>query len=126
MAYDDPMAEMKKLRQNGIVQEYLMAFDSLMDKAELSEEQAASYFLVGLKHEIEMIVRIFNPRTLQTAYSLAKLQEALKNDLYASKGMVNKGLPNKYNGPKNTGVQDLVIKYRHTREILLMSSIEDL
>ena len=39
-----------------------------------------SYFLAGLKHEIEMMVRMFNPKTLQDACSLAKLQDALKND----------------------------------------------
>ena len=37
-----------------------------------------SCFLVGLRHEIEMMVRMFNPKTLQDAYSLAKLQEAVR------------------------------------------------
>ena len=51
----------------------------LLDRAHLGEEQALSYFLVGLKHEIEMMVRMSNPKTLQEAYSLAELQESLKN-----------------------------------------------
>ena len=33
LAYDDPIADIKKLRQMGSLQEYLMAFDSSMDKA---------------------------------------------------------------------------------------------
>ena len=33
LAYDDPMVEMKKLKQIGTLQEYLLAFDSLLDKA---------------------------------------------------------------------------------------------
>ena len=39
-----------------------------------------SCFLAGLKHDMEMMVRLFNPKTLQEAYSLAKLQEAVKSD----------------------------------------------
>ena len=74
LAYHDPMAEMKKLKQTGTLQQYLMAFDALMDKAQLSEEQALSCFLAGLKHELEMVVRMFNPKKLQDAYSLARLQ----------------------------------------------------
>ena len=35
-------------------------------------------FLVGLRHEMEMIVGMFNPKNLQEAYSLATLQEALR------------------------------------------------
>ena len=38
LAYNDPMAEMKKLKQTGTLQEYLVAFDALMDKAQLNEE----------------------------------------------------------------------------------------
>ena len=79
-----------------------MAFDSLMDKVELSEDQAISCFLAGLKHDIEMAVRMFNPRTLQAAYSLAKLQEALKNDPYTLGIMAGKGLSNTL-GPKIQG-----------------------
>ena len=37
-----------------------------------------SCFLARLRHEIEMMVRMFNPKTLQDAYSLAKLQEAVR------------------------------------------------
>ena len=51
----------------------MKAFEMLLDRAQLGEEQALSCFLVGLKHEMEMMVRIFNPKTLQKAYSLAKL-----------------------------------------------------
>ena len=39
LAYEDPMADMKKLKQNGPLQDYLKAFDRLMDKAQLSESR---------------------------------------------------------------------------------------
>ena len=80
LAYEDPMAEVKKLKQMGSLEEYVKAFEMLMDKAQLNENQAVSCFLAGLRHEVEMMVRMFNPRTLQDAYSLAKLQEALRKD----------------------------------------------
>ena len=78
LAYEDPMAEIKKLKQTGGLQEYVRAFDMLLDRTHLGEDQALSCFLAGLKHEVEMLVRMFNPKTLQEAYSLAKLQEALR------------------------------------------------
>ena len=52
----------------------------LLDKAQLNEEQALRCFLAGLEHELEMMVRMFNPKTLKEAYLLAKLQDAVKSD----------------------------------------------
>ena len=60
----------------------------------MSEDQALSCFLASLKHEIEMVVRMFNPRALQAVYSLATLQDALKND---STTMSRKELVSKFN-----------------------------
>ena len=80
LTYKDPMAELKKLKLTSTLQNYLKAFDLLLDKAQLSESQALSCFLARLRHGIEMMVRMFNPKTLQEVYSLAKLQKALKND----------------------------------------------
>ena len=76
----DDMNELKELKQTGALQDYVTAFELLWDKAQLSESQALSCFLDGLNHAIEMEVRMFNPKTLQDAYSLAKLQESLKNN----------------------------------------------
>ena len=44
LAYEDPMAELKKLKQTGSLKEYLRAFELLLDKAQLSEGQAISCF----------------------------------------------------------------------------------
>ena len=65
--------ELKELKQTGALQDYVKAFELLWDRAQLSESQALGCFLIGLNHEIEMEVRMFNPKTLQDAYSLAKL-----------------------------------------------------
>ena len=98
LAYDDPMAEMKKLKQTGSFQEYLKAFEFLMDRAQLNEDQALSCFLAGLRLEVEIMVRMFNPRTLQAAYSLAKLQDALKNEFTTQGNVSGKGGVNRFSG----------------------------
>nr|CAD1839913.1 unnamed protein product [Ananas comosus var. bracteatus] len=73
--YDDPMAELKELKQTGSVMEYQDKFDALLNRVVLTEEYAISCFLSGLKDEIQIPVRMFQPRSLQRALSLAKLQE---------------------------------------------------
>ena len=52
----------------------------LLVKVQISEEQALNYFLASMNHELEMMVRMFNPKTLQKVYSLATLQEVIKQD----------------------------------------------
>lgn len=73
--YDDPMSELIESKQTGIVQEFLDQFDALLDEVELSEEYSINYFLEKVKPEIEVQVRMLEPRTLMKAYSLAKLVE---------------------------------------------------
>lgn len=46
-----------------------------MNQVELSKEYSISYFLKGLKPDIEVHVRMLAPRTPMKAYSLAKLAE---------------------------------------------------
>ena len=75
----DDVEEFKKLKQIGPLMDYLQTFELLLDKTQISEGQALSCFLVGLEQELEMMVQMFNPKTLQKAYSLAKLQESMKN-----------------------------------------------
>lgn len=76
VAYDDPMAEIMKLRHTGTIQEYIDAYDQLLCRVELPDEQAMSIFIAGLQSEIELAVRMFKPGTLADLYGLCKLQEA--------------------------------------------------
>ncbi|KAF2289731.1 hypothetical protein GH714_038384 [Hevea brasiliensis] len=73
--YDDPLAELKNLKQTHGLQEYLDTFDALYPKARVREDQALSFFLSGLIDELQMPVRMFKPQTLAETYALAKLQE---------------------------------------------------
>ncbi|GKE08003.1 hypothetical protein Tco_1411554 [Tanacetum coccineum] len=53
-----------------------IAYDKLLSRVEISEEQFVSFFLAGLPDDIKLAVRMFKPQTLSNAYALAKLQEA--------------------------------------------------
>ncbi|KAK8938871.1 hypothetical protein KSP39_PZI011490 [Platanthera zijinensis] len=72
---DDPMRELKNLRQTGGVQSYVDSFDVIYHRVSITEEYALSLFLAGLKPEIEFAVRMFQPKTLREVCSLARLQE---------------------------------------------------
>lgn len=74
-AYDDPLAKLRNLRQTGTLQAYMDAFDEICPRTGIREDQALSLFLSGLVAELEMPVRMFKPKGLAEAYSLAKLQD---------------------------------------------------
>jgi len=74
--FDDPLAELMKLKQQGTVEQYQESFDALLNRVELPISHAVSCFLSGLCDEIQNAVRMFKPQTIHDAYCLAKLQEA--------------------------------------------------
>ena len=76
---DEPMAELMNLRQQGCVIEYHEAFDVFVSRLELSEEYTLSCFLGGLKKDVQMMVRMFQPDSMRRAFSLAKMYEALSS-----------------------------------------------
>jgi hypothetical protein len=75
-SYDDPVETQTKLNQVGLLENYNTQFDNLALKVQgLPESHKLSYFLGGLKNEMRLPVRMFNPRSLIDAYSLARIQE---------------------------------------------------
>lgn len=75
-AYDDPMETFSKLKQEGLLEDYKTKFDTLALKVQgLPKAHKLSCFLGGLKDEIRLPVRMFNPKSLVDAYSLAWIQE---------------------------------------------------
>lgn len=75
--FEDPIAELKKLQQVSSLQTYLEEFDLKLCETNLSEAQAISYFLGGLREEVEIAVRVLKPTSLKEAYALAKVQDVL-------------------------------------------------
>ena len=50
-------------------------FDELYPRTYVKESQALSFFSSSLVDELQMLVRMFKPKTLADAYSLACMQE---------------------------------------------------
>ncbi|KAF1893645.1 hypothetical protein Lal_00002151 [Lupinus albus] len=73
---DDPIMELMNLRQQGLVIEYHEDFNAIITRLNLSEEHTLSYFLDGLRQDIQLLVRVFQPQTMMKAFTLAKIYEA--------------------------------------------------
>ena len=72
------MDTLSKLKQNGSLDNYKTQFEILANLVQkLIDPHEISYFLGGLRDDIRLpvTVRMFNPKTLNDAYSLAKIQE---------------------------------------------------
>jgi hypothetical protein len=75
-AYDDPMETLSKLKQTGALEEYKTQFEVLANRVlRLIDSHKVSMFLGGLRDDIRLPVRMFNPKTLNDAYALARIQE---------------------------------------------------
>nr|GEX30993.1 hypothetical protein [Tanacetum cinerariifolium] len=74
--YDDPIVELKNLKQTGSVQTYQEVFDVLLNRVSLPELVAVSMFMGGLKPEVGSPMRMFQAVTLSETYGLARMQEA--------------------------------------------------
>ncbi|GKB14846.1 reverse transcriptase [Tanacetum coccineum] len=73
---EDPMVELKNLKQVGSVQAYQDLFEALLNKVDQPKAYAISLFIRGLKEKIGLVVRMFKPSKLVDVYCLAKMQEA--------------------------------------------------
>nr|GEU81048.1 reverse transcriptase [Tanacetum cinerariifolium] len=73
--FEDPVVELKNLKQTTSVQVYQDSFEELLNKVELNEPYAISLFIGGLKEDIAYVVRWFKPTSL-VVFCLSKLQEA--------------------------------------------------
>ncbi|GJX99566.1 gypsy/ty3 retroelement polyprotein [Tanacetum coccineum] len=74
--YDDPIVELKNLKQTGSVQTYQEVFEALLNKVDLPELVAVSMFIGGLKPEVGTPMRMLQATTLSESYGLARMQEA--------------------------------------------------
>nr|GEV49920.1 gypsy/Ty3 retroelement polyprotein [Tanacetum cinerariifolium] len=66
VAYDDPLGEIKKLRQTSSVQDYINIYDMLLCKVDFPKDQCMSFFLAGLNSDISLAVRMFRGAHLGT------------------------------------------------------------
>jgi hypothetical protein len=76
------METLSNLKQEGSLDDYKNQFDILALKVHrLLDEHKLSCFLGGLMNKIRLPVRMFNPKTLVQAYSLARIQEECLSNL---------------------------------------------
>lgn len=76
IAYNNPIKALTRLKQTSTIANQKAQCESLSNRLRgLSESHKLSYFLSGLKDEIRLSVRMFNPTSLNAAYGLAKIQE---------------------------------------------------
>ena len=71
---DDPMVELLRVRQKTSVDAYHEEFP-IITRLKLSDDHILRCFLGGLKKEIQMMVRMFRPKSLQHAFTLARTYE---------------------------------------------------
>lgn len=74
--FNGPMEEIKKIKQTGVVGEQQALFGSMLTRVNLSQENAISYFLVGHKKEVNIVVKLTHCTTLPQLYKSASIQEA--------------------------------------------------
>ncbi|GKB61811.1 hypothetical protein Tco_0917997, partial [Tanacetum coccineum] len=92
--FEDPMVELKNLKQTTSVQVYQDYFEELLNKVELNEPYVISLFIGGLKEDIAYAVRMFKPTILATPKG-----NGISNNVHRSGGIVprnvNNAMPNR-------------------------------
>ncbi|OMO60629.1 hypothetical protein COLO4_33791 [Corchorus olitorius] len=73
--FDDPMFDLLDLKHTGSVQEYHEEFVSRLNLLRLQPAYAMSIFLYNMKTDVSAMVRMFRPKTLNSALHLAKIVE---------------------------------------------------
>ncbi|XP_042979911.1 uncharacterized protein LOC122310090 [Carya illinoinensis] len=74
--FDDPMEALTRLKQTSLISLYTSQFEALENRLKgLSERYKLSCYVSGLKDEVRIPVKMFNPLNLGAAFGLAKLQE---------------------------------------------------
>ena len=72
---DDPMAELKELRETEGIVEYNKKFELIRTLLKMSEEYLLSAYLAGLRMDTQMHVRMFNPQSTRQCLVLGRLYE---------------------------------------------------
>lgn len=73
--HDGLISDLRNLKQESSLQDYIDAFGILYPKANILESQAISFFISGFLPMLQMPIRMLKPSTLSKSYSLARFQE---------------------------------------------------
>lgn len=85
--YEDPQGTLSKLTQTASVAEFQSEFENFMNQVEgISETLLISFFITGLKSNIQRELSFSKPTTLMEAFSHARAYEArLEESIVESK-----------------------------------------
>lgn len=72
---DDPIAELKKLKETEGIAEYHAEFELIRARLRMSEEYLLSAYLAGLRLDTQMHVRMFHPTSTRECLVLGRLYE---------------------------------------------------
>ena len=92
---DDPMAELKELKETEGIAEYHKKFELIRTRLKMSEEYLLSAYLAGLHLDTQMHIRMFNPQSTRQCLVLGRLYEKarprrdMKSNWTASKPQLN-------------------------------------
>lgn len=72
---DDPMAELKELKETEGIAEYHKRFELIRARLRMSKEYLLSAYLAGLRLDTQMHIRMFQPQTTRQCLVLGRLYE---------------------------------------------------
>lgn len=72
---DDPMAELKELKETEGIAEYHARFELIRSRLKMSEEYLTSAYLAGLRMDTQMHIRMFRPENTRQCLILGRLYE---------------------------------------------------
>ncbi|GJX51592.1 hypothetical protein Tco_0278437 [Tanacetum coccineum] len=77
---------LSKLLQMGTVEDYQQEFEMLIKRVTIPESLLKSFYISGLKLDLQCLLLRSNPETLDEAFSLARATEARFEDQRLSEG----------------------------------------
>jgi len=81
----NPLEELIELKQKNDLETYIKDFDILWNRYEISEKNALVFFIKGLNVKVKNMIKMFEPKSLKQAYTLARLQDnTLTHRCYSS------------------------------------------
>ena len=78
--FSDPMSDIVALKQQGSVEDYYEVFLTLLNALQLPPAYALSIFISNLRPEISNTVKLFFPKTLSHAFTLAKTVRIIESN----------------------------------------------
>ena len=71
----NPLEELIELKQKNDLETYIKDFNILWNRSKISEKNALVFFIGGLDVEVKNMIKMFEPKSLKQAYTLARLQD---------------------------------------------------